>query len=52
MPEQICTDCGSTHDPHNVTVPQPVPHLMCSVCGTQLTQGQVDNLPDPTPTGE
>jgi DNA-directed RNA polymerase subunit RPC12/RpoP len=50
MTEQTCNECGSTYDSDGVNIPEPVPHLMCSVCGTQLTQDQVDNLPDPYAT--
>ena len=47
MATETCTECGSTYDPDTVNVPTPVPDLMCAECGTQLTQEQVDNLPDP-----
>ncbi len=50
MTEQTCNECGSTYDSDGINIPEPVPHLMCSVCGTQLTQDQVDNLPDPYAT--
>ena len=47
MATETCTECGSTYDPATVDVPTPVPDLMCTECGTQLTQEQVDALVGP-----
>ena len=47
MANQTCNECGSTYDPENVTIPEPLPDLMCATCGTQLTQEQVEALEQP-----
>lgn len=47
MADQICSECNSTYDLDTVDVPMPIPDLMCAVCGTQLTQAQVDALMPP-----
>lgn len=39
-----CKECGSSHDPATVNIPQPVPDGMCAECGTQLTPDQVAKL--------
>ena len=44
MPNQTCPDCNTSYDPDTVDVPTPIPDLMCAICGTQLTQEQVDAL--------
>jgi len=44
MPNQKCSECNSTYDPDNVSIPSPIPDGMCSKCGTTLTDGQIQEL--------
>jgi hypothetical protein len=39
-----CKECGSSHDPAKIDIPQPIPDGMCAFCGTQLTPDQVKEL--------
>jgi hypothetical protein len=40
---EICTECGHEYNPP-VTVPQPLPDLMCAQCATVLTPEEIANL--------
>lgn len=41
---KICTECNSQFDESKVEIPQPVPDKMCAVCGTILTDEQIEEL--------
>lgn len=43
---ETCTECGHQYSPP-VTVPQPVPDLMCAKCTTVLTPEEIANLKPP-----
>jgi rRNA maturation endonuclease Nob1 len=39
-----CNECNSEYDESNVNIPQPIPDKMCAVCGTILTNEQINEL--------
>ena len=39
-----CTECNSEYNPEDVSLPSPLPDGMCGVCGTQLTEEQINDL--------
>ena len=39
-----CEHCHKEYDETNVIVPTPLPDGMCSFCGTQLTEEEVQTL--------
>ena len=39
-----CKDCNTQYDPTKVNVPSPIPDFMCAICGTQLTETQIQEL--------
>jgi rRNA maturation endonuclease Nob1 len=41
---KTCTECNSQYDESNVVIPTPIPDGMCAVCGTQLTDEQIEEL--------
>lgn len=43
---ETCNECGHQYNPP-VTMPQPVPDLMCAKCATVLTPEEIANLKPP-----
>jgi hypothetical protein len=39
-----CNECNSEYDESNINIPIPIPDKMCSVCGTILTDEQIEEL--------
>ena len=39
-----CENCKNEYDETNVTIPNPLPDRMCAMCGTQLTEEEVQAL--------
>lgn len=39
-----CKECKSEYDELNVSIPNPIPDKMCAVCGTVLTDEQIQEL--------
>jgi len=46
-----CTECNKEYNPEEVNIPNPIPDLMCAVCGNQLTEQEIQNL-DNNPNSE
>jgi rRNA maturation endonuclease Nob1 len=39
-----CIECNSIYNENNVNIPNPIPDNVCSVCGTELTEEQINEL--------
>ena len=39
-----CNECNSEYDELNVNIPNPIPDKMCAICGTVLTDEQIERL--------
>ena len=39
-----CENCKNEYDETNVNIINPLPDRMCAVCGTQLTEEEVQTL--------
>jgi len=40
----ICEHCHKDYNPETVNIPNPLPDHMCSFCGTQLTEEEIQTL--------
>jgi rRNA maturation endonuclease Nob1 len=41
---KTCTECNSEYNELTIEIPQPIPDKMCAVCGTVLTDEQIEAL--------
>jgi len=39
-----CTECNKEYNTEEVNIPNPIPDLMCAVCGSTLTEQEIQNL--------